>query len=312
MTQQISTLNGHRTPVTSVAFSPDGQTIISGGDDTIRLWSLSTGEAIRTLKGHAGSFLESAVTSVSVSPSGEFIASGGNDNTIRIWNLTDFLRSDGGRTRTLTGHSQSGWRVRGVRSVAFSSDGHLLASGGGDKAIKLWNTATWEEISTLTGHSDPITAITFSPVEQTLISAASSTIKLWKLDTGDEITFAASDAPMSVSFNANGQFIASGGSQGTLTLWSLSTGQEVCNFTAHPKLLGIGVGVYSVAFSPDGRFFATGSFDREIKLWNATTRDLISTFTGHSATIYCLAFSPDGAVLASGSADTTIRLWEVP
>lgn len=308
MTQQISTLNGHRWPVTSVAFSPDGQTIISGGDDTIRLWSLSTGEAIRTLKGHAGSWLELAVTSVSVSPNGEFIASGGSDNTIRIWNLTDFLRSDGGRTRTLTGHSQSGWLAKGVRSVAFSYDGQILASGGGDKVIKLWDTATWKEISSLTGHSDAIQAIAFSPVQRTLISAASSTIKLWKLDSGDEITFTASDSPWSVSFDANGQFIVSGNLQGTLTLWSLSTGQEVSHFSAHTRLSTVN----SITFSPNGRFFATGSSDKTVKLWNTTTRDLISTFTGHSEPVNCLAFSPDGAVLASGGVDKTVRLWEIP
>lgn len=307
MAYQVSILKGHKWPVTSVAFSPDGQTLISGGDDTIKLWNVNTGEAIRTLKGHASSWLESAITSIAVSVDGEFIASGGNDNTVRIRSLTDFLRANGGRTRTLTGHSQGSWLTKGVRAVAFSFDGKILASGGGDKVIKLWDTITWKEISSLTGHSDAIQAIAFSPVEKTLVSTASDSIKLWKLDTDDEITFPASDSPWSVSFDANGQFIASGSLQGTLTLWNVTTGQEVSHFSAHTRLST----VHSITFSPNGQFFATGSSDKTVKLWNTTTRDLVSTFTGHSEPVYSFAFSPDGAVLASGSIDKTIRLWKI-
>ena len=307
MVYQIGILKGHNAPVTSLAFSPDGQTLISGGDETIKLWDVNTEETIRTLKGHASSWIESAITSVAISPDGEFIASSGNDNTIRIWNLTDFLTANGGRTRTLTGHLPGGWLTKGVRAVAFSFDGQILASGGGDKVIKLWNTTTWQEISTLTGHSDAIKAIAFSPVEKTLVSAADNAIKLWKLDTDEEITFSASDSPWSVSFDVNGQFIVSGSLQGTLTVWSVSTGQEVFQFDAHTRLSII----HSITFSPNGLFFATASADKTVKLWNTTTKDLISTFTGHSDPVYSLAFSPDSSVLASGSVDKTIRLWDM-
>lgn len=121
---------------------------------------------------------------------------------------------------------------------------------------------------------------------------------------GEEITFSASDSPWSISFDVNGQFIASGSLQGTLTLWSVSTGQEVFQFNAHTRLSII----HSITFSPNGLFFATGSGDKTVKLWNTTTKDLISTFTGHSDPVYSLAFSPNSSVLASGSVDKTIRL----
>lgn len=307
MVYQISLLKGHSWPVTSVAFSPDGQTLISGGDDTIKLWDMNTGQTIRTLKGHASSWLESAITSVAVNVDGELIASSGSDNTIRIWNLADFLTANGGRTRTLAGHLQGGWLTKGVRSVAFSFDGQILASGGGDKIIKLWDTETWQEISSLTGHSDAIQAVAFSPVEKTLVSAASNAIKLWKLDTGEEITFTTSDSPWSISFDANGKCIASGSVQGTFTLWSVSTGQEIFHFDAHTRLSII----HAITFSPNGLFFATGSNDKTVKLWNTITKELVSTFTGHSGPVYSLAFSPDGSVLASGSVDKTIRLWDM-
>lgn len=303
--QQIGILNGHTFPVTAVAFSPDGETLISGGDDTVRLWSLTSGKAIRTLMGHTGNWSESAVTSIAVSPNGKFIASGGTDNTIRIWKLTDFLKSNRGKIRTLTGHSQGSLLAQGVRTIAFSSDGKILASGGGDKLIKLWNTATWQEISTLNGHSDAISALAFSPVEQTLISAANVTIRLWKLDTGEESIFVAPSAPRSVSFDAKGQLFVSGGLKGAFSLWRVNTGEEIGTATWHSEEIS------SVAFSSNGRFFATGSYDKTIKLWNATTRELIDIFTGHSESVCSLAFCPDSSILASGSADKTIRLWKI-
>ena len=302
---QIGILNGHKFPVTGIAFSPDGEALISAGDNTIKLWNLISGKLIKTLRGHADHWSESAVTSLTVSPNGKFIASGGTDNTIRIWHLQDFLESKQGKTHTLTGHGQGSLMAQGVRAVAFSADGTILASGGGDKVIKLWNTTTWQEISTLTGHSYAVASLAFSPVERSLISTAGSTMKLWKLDTHEEITFTAASAPRAVSFNANGQTFATGGLKGAFRLWAFKIEEEVIKDTLHSEE------IRAIAFSPNGHFFATGSYDRTIKLWNAITGDLINTFTGHSDAIYSLAFCPDSSILASGSADKTIRLWKV-
>jgi WD40 repeat protein len=303
---QIGIFNEHTFPVTAVAFSPDGETLISAGDDTVRLWNPISGKAIRTLSGHAGNWSESAVTSLAVSPNGKYIASGGTDNRIRIWNLKQFLKSGQGKTRILTGHSQGNWLAQGVRTVAFSADGKILASGGGDKIVKLWDTATWREISSLTGHSDAIASLAFSPVELTLISAAGSTIKLWKLDTDEEMTYTASSSPRAVSFNADGETLAMGGLKGAFSVWVLKTREEVLKDTLHSEEIS------AIAFSANGQYFATGSYDKKIKLWNARSGDLISTFIGHSQAVYSLAFCPDSSMLASGSADKTIRLWKVP
>ena len=123
--EELDLLIGHTDWVRSVSFSPDGQTLASGGsfDGTIRLWEVSTGSHLRTLTGHTD-----WVRSVSFSPDGQTLASGGSfDGTIRLWEV-----STGSHLHTLTRHTS--W----VYSVSFSPDGQTLASGSDDGTVLLW------------------------------------------------------------------------------------------------------------------------------------------------------------------------------
>jgi WD40 repeat protein len=180
--QPIYTLSGHTGDIASVAFSPDGQTLVSGSfDKTIKLWNLKTGKLSRTLTGHSD-----FVHAVAISPDGQTIVSGGGgmevntDKTIRLWNL-----KTGKLLRTLAGHSQ------GVSSLVIAPDGQTLVSASYDKTIKLWNLKTGKLLYTLTGHSSWVRSVAISPDGQTIVSSGGSaenntdnTIKLWNLKTG--------------------------------------------------------------------------------------------------------------------------------
>ena len=206
----VHTITGHSGYVTSVAISPDGQTLVSGSNDkTIKIWQLSTGQELRTLTGHSG-----WISSLAISPDGQTLVSGSWDKTIKIWQL-----STGQELRTLTGHSAH------VGSVAISPDGQTLVSGSGDNTIKIWELSTGRELRTLTGHSASVSSLAISPDGQTLVSGSGSdeggTIKIWQLSTGQLLCTLTghSGYVTSVAISPDGQTLVSGSYDHTIKIW---------------------------------------------------------------------------------------------
>ncbi len=297
----VHTLTGHINEVSSVAISPDGQTLVSGSwDKTIKIWQLDKGQEPRTLTGHSD-----WVYSIALSSDGRILASGSWDKTIKIWQL-----DTGEKLHTLRGHSDR------VYSVAFSPDGQTLASGSWDKTIKIWQLNTGEELHTLRGYSDRVYSVAFSPDGQTLASGSlDKTIEIWRLRKkrkknrwltcwGLEHTLIRHSGEVScIAFSPDEQTLASGSWDKTIKIWQLNTGEELHTFRGHSDR------VYSVAFSPDGQTLASSSSDAIIKIWQLDKQQELCTLTDHSDRVYSVTFSPDGKTLASGSWDKTVKIW---
>jgi WD40 repeat protein len=203
--------------------------------------------------------------------------------------------------QTLEGHSD--W----VLMVAFSPEGRLLASGSGDRTVRLWDPTTGALLQKLEGHSDWVPTVAFSPDGRLLASGSDDrTVRLWNPATGAllQTLEGHSEGVPQVAFSPDGRLLASGSGDHTIRLWDPTTGALLQTLEGHSE------GVPTVAFSPDGRLLASGSGDRTVRLWDPTTGALLQTLEGHSEHVPTVGFSPDGRLLASGSGDRTVRLWD--
>ncbi len=284
-------LEGHKWPVRSVCFSPDGRLALSGsGDDTLRLWDLQTGECLRTLEGHKWS-----VYSVCFGPDGRLALSGGMDKTIRLWDV-----QTGECLRTLEGHEDD------VNSVCFSPDGRRALSGSEDNTLRLWDVQTGRCLRTLEGHEDDVNSVCFSPDGRFALSGSwDATLRLWDVQTGRCLrTLEGHKSTLnSVCFSPDGRRALSGSLDHTLRLWDLQTGECLRTLEGHKEW------VESVCFSPDGRFALSGSKDKTLRLWDLQTGECLRTQEGHEGSVLSVCFSPDGRLALSGSEDKTLRLW---
>jgi WD40 repeat protein len=156
-----------------------------------------------------------------------------------------------------------------VYSVAFSPDGKLLATGGFDNTIKLWDWPSGKELHTLKGHTDQVYSVAFSPDGNLLASGSKDkTIRLWDPKDGKFVRELKGhgDIVDSVTFSPDGKFLASAGADKSVRLWNPADGKEV-------KKLGDHKGsVYRAAFSPDGKLLASCSQDTTIKLWDVAAQ----------------------------------------
>jgi WD40 repeat protein/energy-coupling factor transporter ATP-binding protein EcfA2 len=284
---------GHESYVRSVAFSPDGTTIVSGSDDrTIRLWDLEGNPIGQPFQGH-----EDSVRSVAFSPDGTTIVSGSDDRTIRLWDLEGNPIG-----QPFQGHEDSVW------SVAFSPDGTTIVSGSADRTIRLWDLEGNPIGQPFQGHESSVWSVAFSPDGTTIVSGSDDrTIRLWDLE-GNPIgqPFQGHESSVwSVAFSPDGTTIVSGSADRTIRLWDLEGNPIGQPFQGHES------SVLSVAFSPDGTTIVSGSSDRTIRLWDLEGNPIGQPFQGHESSVWSVAFSPDGTTIVSGSDDRTIRLWDL-
>ena len=250
-------LDSDVTPL-SLAFSPDGALLVTGGQDlpeseqdTVTIWDLPSSTRRHTLIGHTD-----WVNSVGFSPTGEFVASGSDDGTTRLWRV-----DVGAEAIVLRGHT------RPVTSVTFSPDGEILATGSLDGLVRLWRVSDGAFIGELRNEAPSVRSVAFSPDGVTLAAASiDGTIRLWAAGTGTLLHSLSGHAGSvdRVTFSPDGALLASAGFDQTVRIWSAADGTLLQSLSGHTGP------VISVAFSPDGKQLASGSLDGTVRLWGLT------------------------------------------
>ena len=284
------TLTGHSSTVSGVAVCADGKHLVSSSwDKTGKVWSLSTGEPLRTFTRHGNK----DVNCLALFFDDKRAISGAYDNAVRIWNIDSVTEA-----RAFMGHTKP------VRGVAVSPDDRTVASADQDSKIKIWNVGSGQCVATLTGHSGIVWCVAFSADGYTLASGSDdSKIKLWSMRAHSlERTITGHTSTVEgVAFA--GERLVSCSHDKTIRVWERQSGKHITTFSLHTDT------VHCVAVFPNGDRAVSGSADKTIRIWNLRSGMCEHTLEGHTGVVRSVAVSRDGCTLASGSADSSVKVW---
>lgn len=348
----ILAFEAHPGGVYGIAYSANGRLIASGGGNgELRLWDGAGGTSLATLSGHTG-----GIWGVAISADGQLLASGsGLNGEIRLWDT-----ASGVCRAVLAGHTE------GVYGLALSGDARLLVSGSFDQTVRLWDVERQECLATLSGHTGGVWGVAVNADGRRAASGAfDGTIRVWDTSTlqpGSEQAVLSGDAARDktvtvlhghtggvygVSLSADGQLLASSGTDGTVRLWDTTSGTGLAIFQGHrgavysvaldsrgqllassgmegtiqlwevkgqrqhTLLHGYSGMMFSVALSTDGQWVASGGMDGAVRVWEVETGRPVATLRGHSGAVYSVAWSADNRLLASSGPDGTARVWDI-
>lgn len=203
--------------------------------------------------------------------------------------------------RTLTEHTGD------VKSIAFSEDGALAASGDKDKVAIVWDTRDWSKVATLKGHRNDVQALSFKHKGRFLVSGGKDdSAMVWDLARSAQVALLKTDKDVNaVDYNPAGTRLATGSNAREVIIWDTANWNRV-------RTLKTGGDVLALSYSPDGSLLAAGGKEKVVRIWRADdTESSGRLLEGHGNDVSALAFSPGGSMLVTGGEDKSIIIWNV-
>jgi WD40 repeat protein len=183
-----------------------------------------------------------------------------------------------------------------------------VLTGGHDRAIRLWDATTGEEVQTFVGPPDAIRCLVLNAAESLLVTGGDGGhVRVWDLKTGTCQATVQSDGSTvhALVLAADGRLFT-GNRNGEAKCWDLQSGRCLAIYDNHPG------GVRSLCLSLDGRCLATGGYDNVVRLWDTESGLCLHTFAGgHTDWVRSVAFTPDGTRLITAGRDGLVIIWDV-
>jgi WD40 repeat protein/serine/threonine protein kinase len=371
----LQRLKGHSSAVLGVNFSSNSKRILTTGfDNTVRIWDPETGKTTHVLTGHSdivsfGNFLQNDRT----------LATSSDDGTIKIWcvdagaacrvmdKLPSFTRTltfSPGSRFLLSGHSggklfftnlRPPFNSRELRAhastvgyISFSKSGTRMLTSSLDGELRIWKFPELTIIRSIKSQNSRPQLIACGPKLDFFATAEDKTLAIKDINTGKTLRHfqIIHQGPVSaLALNPQGNLLATGDAEGSLTIWNTSTGKPIHQFKGPPgkiydlvfspsgdrlasarakgrliiydpqagkavtSLRGHIGQIRSLSYNSDGSRLVSAGMDRVLKIWDTTSARELLTIPGHNSKIYCVAFSPNGRFVASGARLDKIRLW---
>ncbi|XP_072034460.1 apoptotic protease-activating factor 1-like [Amphiura filiformis] len=288
----LMTSKVHDGIVSCAKFSPDGETVVScGEDETVKVWESGSGQQLVSTDSHTD-----YVSWCDYSPDGALIASCSHDKTVRIWNS-----KDGRCMKTLKGHEEE------VYMCVFSHDGTKIASCSQDWTLKIWDVKTGKELKELTCHTAAVKVCCFSPDDSKIATCSDDmTVKICDVSEGEiAISYEKhGDFVSCCCFSPNGRRIASS-ADNEIHIWQVDSGEQIGRCESRST------SILCCAYSPSDGVIAGGLSDFSVWLWDSHTFKPLTVYKGHTSWVLSVSFDKEGQKLVSASDDQTVMIWKV-